>query len=1305
MTPRALLRSLLLALVTLGLAALPVLAQVSASGSLGGVVTDPSHAAIPGASITVTGVGTGIHLTASSDAQGHFLIANVAPGEYTVSVSAHGFQTGNYQQVSVVANQIYNLAATLKVGTQTQAVTVEAGQSILHTEQTSINTAITGKVITQLPSASGVSSLYELTQTNPAIQTMGAPRQSSAEGLPGGAINITIDGISAQWQSGKSGDPIFTMISPNVSDTAEFDVTSAAGSANQTGEGAVQINITSKRGTNQWHGSLFDYFRNDALNANNYFNNLAGQPRPFLQFNQWGGSIGGPILKNKLFFFFDWSQFITPDSATQTPTILTQDAANGLFSYNPSTPQPATPNAWTSCSGSGATQVCKANLLTMVNTQVAGENVTADPFMATTLSNMLKSASAPGVTVATPPSLYQESLAFPSTGSFKQQNPDFRLDYNINQNNSLEFDYHMSRLIIYPDNLNGGGPTYAIAPYQANQYGYGADRAIWATAWRWAVTPDSSNELRVGFQNSPSSFNYKQTAALYPQISTNLGNILMQPVLPGEVTNPYHRYSPFFEWDNVYQLSDNFAWVNGNHSMNYGLTVSRARYSDLGAGNTVATVNIGLSSQDPAAGAFTSSNLPGIGSADLTAAQDIYAMVAGTVTGYSSNVGFDPAKRAFVTGAPGVDSYHQTDLGFYGQDSWHIRPNLTFTYGLRWQYEGTPVDNYNEYFMTAGGAYAGAYGVSGVGNLFQPGTMSGTAPVFVNDAGKQWYNNWYKGFAPSIGVAWQPQGGWWGNSGNTVFRAGYSIAYDREGLNNFAGIAQGNPGYYGSQQANASSASNAANGFFQAGSVLVNGMSIPDVVQSPTSFTSSFPLNSAFGQSVNVFDPNLHMPYIESWSVGVQRQLGPHTAVEVDYVGNHGVGLWQQLNLNEVNIFQPGASSFLNEFKQAQANLAACNNVPACAASPSFADQGLAGQGPVPIMTAAFNTPGYAGSGQSASDFSTGSFINDLQNGLAGTMANAIANNYTRWQNLVGNGQPSNLFEVNPDAQGGSYMLRNALQSTYNAMVIQVRHRPVHGLMLDASYTWSHSLTNDWQRNGSNSLNEITLRDPSLMKGPAPFDIRNAFKLQSLWNLPFGKGERWANGGGFLNNVVGGWAFDSNILLQSGRPGLITGGLGGTFNQYDGGVALTGLTTQSLQSQLGIYKTTTPAPGAVWYVPQALLGPNGQKSNTAQLAPCGTPGTQCSRLFLYDAPFFMPDLSLVKDTQLTERVGLNLQFQFLDAFNNANFFWTGAAETFGTAGANLSSNLFGRVTHAYSAPDSTSETGGRTIQIVARLVF
>ena len=278
---------------------------------------------------------------------------------------------------------------------------------------------------------------------------------------------------------------------------------------------------------------------------------------------------------------------------------------------------------------------------------------------------------------------------------------------------------------------------------------------------------------------------------------------------------------------------------------------------------------------------------------------------------------------------------------------------------MRWQYEGVPVDDLNEYFNLQGGA-GSVYGVSGAGNVFKPGVMTGAIPTYTLNNGAAWYKNWDKGFAPSLGVAWQPTfensfaKKMFGESGSTVIRAGYSIAYSREGLNNWLG--PDNPVTLDSNSA-IQSHQVPLPGQFVAGNLQLQSLNIPTVAQNPTSFSPSFQLDPTTGDAVFATDPNLHMPYVQSWSLGVQRSLGPDMALEVRYVGNHGVGLWEEENLNEVNIFENG---FLAEFQNAANNLNICEtNIGACltAGAPaggSFGDFGLPGQRPLPIFTAAF---------------------------------------------------------------------------------------------------------------------------------------------------------------------------------------------------------------------------------------------------------------------------------------------------------------------------------------------------------------
>lgn len=1330
MISRSLLRFSGVLVVVLFGVSLSLHGQINPTTSLSGTVVDPGGSVVPGAEIQVTDLGTAAVYRTTSGSDGTFLIGNLLPGEYSVAVKASGFQSAEYKRVQLVVGKTYDLKVALKIGEVNQTVTVEAGQQVLETSQTEIGTTISGSVITHAPSASNTA-LWGVTMMSPDIQTIGGPRQSSADGLPGGAVNVTYDGIAAQWQYGKHGDPLFTMIYPSIDDVSEVNISTVAARSSNTGEGAVQINMVSQRGTNQWHGGAWEYFRNDALNSNYYFNNLNGQPRPKVRNNQWGVKLGGPLVKNKLFFFGDLGYWIRPLGVARTRSFLNSQASGGVFTFTPvdangnnctpgaggCVPVGPQPNAaWQTCGSS----TCSANLLQLV--QNFGGTGTVDPLIAKTLATLNSAASAPGVTAAAPRDpLYQQAISFSNHGPYTLTMPDLRLDYNVSQNHSLEFDYHLTRFILSPDILNGQDHTYPVAPFNTNAGGYTADRSIFALAWRWNLAPTVSNEVRFGFQTSPEWFAGDLNPTVYPLAKTNLSSaVRIQPVLPGalQMDNPWLINAPGNDNSAVIQLSDNLSWARGSHNMAFGFTDTRAGFKSKNFNTQYATVNLGLAPNDPLFGDFSQTTLPGTSATSLTIAQQLYGLLAGRVTNYAGSVAFDPSQNQFASGIPSQSKFHQSDFGVYGSDSWRIRPTLTFNYGLRWQYEGTPVDELNEYFMPQGGI-SGLYGVSGTGNLFKPGTLTGTSPTFISDKGKTWYNNWYKGFAPSIGVAWQPSfenaalKTIFGDKGQSVLRGGYSIAYSREGLFNWAvGIAQSNPGYSGTQTA-------AAANQFPAGSVQINNLNIPGVIQNPTSFVNSIPINPSAGNSANVVDPSLHMPYVQSWSLGVQRSLTPNTVLEVRYVGNHAVGLWGNINYNEVNIFENG---FLAEFKNAAKNLAVCQAAnPSCS---SFANQGLPGQTALPILSTAFaGLPPDSG-------FANGGFISNLQSGQAGSFANTLASSLTYLCNLTGtsvwpggtcpNGPstgnyPKNFFVVNPDAPGGANLLKNAFQSTYNGLVLDLRNRTSHGLTLDGSYTFAKALSDDWQRNlTSTSEAFTTLRNWGSMKGPSPYDLRHAVKVFTSYELPFGPGHAWSSSHSALNNLIGGWQLSGTNRWQSGRASILFGGLGGTVNQNDGGIILNGMSLSQLQSQLGIRKTPTPAPGAVFYFPQSLLGPNGVGVNPQVLQGCNTPGAFCQRAFIYGPSFFRSDLSIQKTTKITERVKTELRFEFLNAFNNANFLWGDAYNTsgssagasfFSTVSGNLQNPGFGRIFTAYQDLDSTADPGGRTIQAVFRINF
>jgi hypothetical protein len=1353
-------------------------AQVLPTGTLTGSVLDPTPAAVIGAKIHVVDDATGNAYDTVSGDGGHFSLGQLAPGIYTVTITKDGFKKAVYKNVKIIVGQSYDLSVKLEVGAVTIQVIVEAGQEMLETVSASIGTSITGKAITSLPFTSRDAT--DLALLVPGAQTVGRPRATSFVGLPKGSINITIDGINAQDNVLKSNDGFFTIIRPRIDDVEEFSVTTAAAGVEQAAEGAVQIRTVSKRGGNTWHGGGWEYLRNDWFNANYFFNSAGfnNQPRQVQRLNEYGAKAGGPIFKDKLFIFADIDVYSNPQALTRSRIVPTVAATQGLFTYliNGAFPG-ANPNAWTTCDATANT--CTANVLQLGAT--AGGPATIDTQIATILTAINAAATNTGTTIpvsvsTTAPSLYQRQLNFNNTTAQARKFPDLRLDWNITKAHSIEFDYHYSHFTSSPDFLNSADITYPVAPFNKQQGSQISNRNLFVGAWRWTIGNNKSNELRFGVQSAPVSFFPDEATSFYLPATTNLGPVQVRPSLPGSIFTgqPYLTFNQQGRNSALGQLIDTFTWTRGTHSMSFGMSWGESRGNDFFAGAKVGTVTFGLdSATDPVAGAFGAANLPGSATADQTTAGSLYAMLAGRINRYSGAVNFDPVSRAFKTGQNQLDKVSSREFGFYASDSWRYRPSLTISYGLRWEYQGIPHDDLNEYFTLQSGAYKGDFGRSGLLNFFQPGNQPGSIPTYVLDNGAPWYNKYYKSFAPSFGVAWQP--GFqndllkklFAGQGKTVLRAGYSISYTREGSNNFSSIAGANPGYTGAQTAGpvSSCTGTCANGTFVPGQYTLQSLNFPTNLQAPSSFVNSFQINPVAGQSTNAYDTHLRIPQVQSWSAGIQREISPSMVLEIRYVGNHGVGLLRQDNLNEVNIFENG---FLREFGNALINLQICQaQATACKSAQgsagvlaskqtasSFFNWGITdpvrgSQLPLSILPNAFTgslttytlPPGGAtncalNSGATNVlqaegcnvNWTSGTFISNLTNGLAGSFASSISGSLNFMCNLAGasvflpnspatcpagapavGAYPANLFVANPDAStggAGAFRMYNGAQSTYNALQVEFRRRPSKGLQFNGNYTFSRSLTNYYADSSVSFTSFDTIRNTGRNKGLAPFDIRHAFKMQLIYALPFGPGRKWSSSNWIASRLMGGWEINTITRWQSGRVTLLTGGLGGTVNQNDGGVQLIGLTQNQLDQMMALDKSV---PGKIFWVPQTLLDSAKQKANTAFLKACATPGQFCGRDFIHGPQFIRADWSISKNTKITERISTEIRAEFLNAFNYPNFYFGVQGTTVGASAQattqSLQSTQFGRITTAYQDTSTTDDFGGRIIQMVFRVTF
>ena len=336
-------------LITAALLLLPLsgpltLAQTGSTGSIAGTVTDPTTAVVGGAAITVKNNATNQEFTTTTADNGTFNVPALASGNYTVTIAAPGFKTAVLPDVKVDVGTPSSVNVALEIGTPTETVQIiDVAGELLQSQNATVGTTITGRQIVDQPQASR--DALDLVTLLPGVQTTGRPRTSTVNGLPKGALNITLDGVDVQDNLISSNDGFFTFVRPRIDAVGEVTVSTAAPGADSAGDGAVQIKFVTRGGTNDFGGSLYWYHREPYLTANYYFNNQTLAPTYFgkapknrILLNQYGGRVGGPIRipklfdgRDKAFFFVNYEEFRLPEQQLRQRTILSPLAQSGVF--------------------------------------------------------------------------------------------------------------------------------------------------------------------------------------------------------------------------------------------------------------------------------------------------------------------------------------------------------------------------------------------------------------------------------------------------------------------------------------------------------------------------------------------------------------------------------------------------------------------------------------------------------------------------------------------------------------------------------------------------------------------------------------------------------------------------------------------------------------------------------------------------------------------------------------------------------------------------------------------------------------
>lgn len=1255
-------------------------AQVQTSSRLSITVVDPQGAVVQNATVIVKNAETGAELKGNTGSDGLLSFASVPVGTYTITVSADGFKQTVVQDVKTVMQSTASVNITLEVGATNETVTVMGGATLLEKESTTIGSTITGRQITQLPFTSR--DALDLVLNLPGTQSGGRPRQSTVNGLPKGALNISLDGINVQDGLLRSSDGFFTYVRPRVDAIEEVRVTTAGQTAESASGGAVQISFVTKAGTNEYHGGAWWYNRQRAFNANYYFNKLNRRPadptnpnsplvetpRAQVMLNQWGVKVGGPILpmlKDKAFFFISYDSFHLPEQAVRTRSILSPQAQAGILQV------PAT--------GGGFTSI---NVLALGGAR--GLPSTIDPTIARILADVRSSTASGSVNATTDPNF--QNFTFTNTGGQIRRFPDIRLDFNLTSKHHLEAIYHYQDFAGQSDFLNGVDPAFP-GPLPQIFGIQGSDRWSFSTALRSQLSARLVNELRyglvggtVGFFSNLAPGDFAYFGAYRDQFP---GMAIDFPLTsdPYSLTANSRRNAPRFE------LRDTVSYLKGRHNLSFGFSwVLNKMFQQTSGGPVVPVVSFGILAQDPAIDAFNSVPANFVGTA-----RSLYAFLTGRVSQVNINGKLNEDTKTYSLDQQAIDRNESKEYGFYGQDSFRLRENLTVNFGLRWEAILAPRHTNGVYIRPG---YEGLFGVSGVGNLFKPGVLAGQEPTYrpVTPDDKP-YDDDMNNFAPNLGIAWTPRfkNSWmqkvFGEGDQTVFRAGYSVSFFRGGTFDFSTPWSSNPGL-------TNLAAQRGNIEFAAGSVLLR-TGLPALVNPPNPV---FPRPAAIGLQIRDFDPELRTPYVQSWSVGVQRELMRDTVLEIRYVGNRSIHNYGDFQVNEVNIFENG---FLNEFQNAQRNLAIfraanprCGQTgqPAC----TFRNAGLPGQVALPIYTASFNSA-------TSTQFANATFINQLDFGTAGAAGNTLAFNNVFHANRLTNGLPANLFIANPANLGTVGIQTNFGNTYYNALQVELRRRLANGFLVQGSYTYSRSL----------ETFGFSLRNLTSDKRTSPFDLRHGFKVNYIWELPVGPGRQFLNvrgPGNILGKLLEGWESDGIVRWQTGRQFTLSCGRA-TFNAGEAGCNLVGLDNEQLQKLVRIRKDPEAANrGTVFFLPedfilntQRAFGVVAGTPTGPHIAPPNTPGRLGSFIQLYGPSFFRADLSLVKKTRMTERTNLELRAEFLNAFNNINFLVGSAAAD--ATGLGVGGLTFGQTNQAYLDTSTTNDPGGRLIQFVIRVNF
>ena len=1082
-----------------------VIAQDTAS--ITGVVTDTSGAVISGAQVSLTNPATGVQYQGLTNTEGSYTISEVKPGPgYTATFSHDGFTsvqvTGLYLNVTAIRTQnvaltVGNVVTTVSVSGSNQNVTLD-------TTDATIGNSFEVQMVNELP--------VQIRDTPASLFVMqpGVTEDSSGQYSVTGArtdqTHVTLDGLDVDDR----GTGQFGSINGNapVDSVQEFRGVTAGETASFDSGGGGQFQLVTRSGTNQFHGALFEYHRDTDLEANDWFDNNAGVPRAPLIRNQFGGNLGGPVLKNKLFFFFEYNgrrdnQGVAVDQTVPTPSYL-----GGNISYI-NNGAGCTVQSTTLSAPQCISKVSAASVQANYDPLAIGQ----DPAMATFLAQRYPAGNDPtfgdGINTM--------GFRFNAPVILKENDYVTRIDLNLTANQKI-FARASALSEREGDDLNYPTPVQ----FPSDPVTRSIDDASWAwvVGHNWAIGSTKTNQVSYGETISRLDF-----PALYNPTGALLWSF-------GPLTAPYlGNYNAQGRVVPVSQLRDDFSWVKGVHTLQFGGTFKFITSSNNLVLNdytpAVGISGVGLTQLDPAL--RPADILQSTSSLPTTNWDDALVFDLGSFTqlGATFNYNADGSVQTMGGGTARKYRYYETEL--YVGDSWKVRPSLTLSYGVRYQLYSVPYEvngieavqvnastgkplGFDEYFYQDR-VPQNAQGIVGPTAIpFLEYVLAGKA----NHNAPGYYKPSYKDFAPRLAFAWNPA-----FDRKMVFNGSIGIVYDHtivSAVQNYQDhssylFQSGNDNIYGT---NAD-----PSGALSANPRFTGITAIPTPPAAPAFSDTSIPYvdttttpPTPYGLGENTFstaiDPSLTTPYSLMVNFGIQRNLGAGFLMNLSYAGRFGRKLLAQVDASQVLDFVDPASG--EHYQTAFANIVheirAGDDPSTIPAEPWFENQVGAG----------------------ATQFLAINNVNYFSNGDIGDFSQALGGQGFVAPNVVMASQfSSNDYYTNKGF------------STYHGLLATLHKNAGHGLQFDFNYTWSHSIDNfSLVANGqSNFLGEFVCdaTRPRECRGNSDFDLSQVFNGNFIYDLPIGHGRTFASATpGWANEIIGGWQISGLPTWQTGSP-------------------------------------------------------------------------------------------------------------------------------------------------------------------------